>query len=131
MVVSIQTGQPVSLGFDQDSVEVLQNDTDIVILFADGGQITLQSILADTDLDLPPLVLLNDGRLLTAQEFLDLRGGNEALAEALSDIAPEAGAEIVPLQTNSNEGEIDTTPLSGPNDGPASCQRLCNAVQYS
>ena len=121
--VTVQAGQPISFAFDVETAEVIRNDNDIVILFADGGQITLVSVLAGVAAEAPPLVLLNDGSLVTPQEILDLSGGGDALASGLSDVAPASGSpaapDVSPLPTPPPEvdgPEIDTTPLAGPPD---------------
>ena len=124
VLVTIQPGQSVSFGFDVDSAEVLQSDSDIILLFEDGSQITLQSVLSAAASDAPPLVLLNDGTIVTAEELLASAGGGlDALANDLGDIAPASGPDNGPPTPTApdNSSQIDSGPLDGgnpPTDSP-------------
>lgn len=135
VTVTVQPGEAVSFGFDIGDAEVLQSDSDIVLLFEDGSQITLQSVLSAAAADAPPLVLLNDGSIVTPDELLSADGGGlESLAQGLSDIAPASGPDGSPTPAPpapGNDSQLDTGPLRG--DPPAAggnaphlgCGRSC------
>ncbi|MBO6864422.1 MAG: hypothetical protein JJ878_17435, partial [Alphaproteobacteria bacterium] len=108
LVYEIGPGQPLQLTFDLDDVEdILQTDDDIILAFADGAQITFSAMVDAAFSDAPPILLMPDGGLMSAEELLDLGSDINALADALQGIDSAAGnANIGPVTSyGSGSGE--------------------------
>jgi T1SS-143 domain-containing protein len=96
----IQPGQTVILGFNLDEVEVLQTETDIVLIFGDGSQITLSALVGMALGENPPNFIEPGGSLISSTELLELAGDMTALAETLDGIETAAGGGDVAPVTN-------------------------------
>jgi hypothetical protein len=121
VTVTIEPGQAICFGFDVNEASVQESGENIILRFSDGSQITLQSVLAAAASDAPPLVLLNDGSIVTAEELLLADGGGlDRLAQGLNDVAPASGPDgsSPPAPpAPSNESQLDSAPLGGGNSG--------------
>ena len=94
-VVNIDRVLPLAFGFDLADVEITQTDADITLAFADGAKLVLVSRVPAAVSNVPPLVILPDGTVISSMELLDLAGSLDGLVDVLGDIELASG----PLQT--------------------------------
>ncbi|MTI10965.1 DUF4114 domain-containing protein [Curvivirga aplysinae] len=87
----VEPGQPLRLTFSLGDVEVEQTDDDIIITFADGSQIILNSLVDAAFSEEPPILLLADGGTMSAEELIESTADLDALADALQGIDTASG----------------------------------------
>ncbi len=108
----VQPGQDVLLGFSLDQVEILQTESDIVLLFDDGSQVTFSTLVGVALGDNPPNFIEPQGGIISASELIEQAGDISALADTLGNIDTAAGGGDVAPVTNRGFG----APFGG--DGP-------------
>ncbi|RED49179.1 cadherin-like domain-containing protein [Aestuariispira insulae] len=96
----IAPGQPLKLGFNLEEAEITQTENDIILQFADGSRIIFSSMIDAAFSDQPPVLLLPDGNLMTADQLLEDFGIIDALAEVLEGVETEAGEGYAAPVTN-------------------------------
>ncbi|WP_420548946.1 DUF4114 domain-containing protein [Curvivirga sp.] len=87
----IEPGQPLRLTFSLDDVDVEQTENDIIISFADGSQIILNSLVDAAFSEEPPILLLADGGTMSAEELIEATADLDALADALQGVDTASG----------------------------------------
>ena len=100
----IAPGQNVQLGFSLDDVEILQAEADIVLLFQDGAQVTLSTLVGIALGDNPPSFTEPQGSVISASELIDDAGDITSLADTLGNIETAAGGGDVAPVTNRGLG---------------------------
>ena len=104
----ILPGQPLQLTFSLDDVsEILQTDNDIVLVFPTGEEVRFQSMVEAAFSDAPPILLMPDGGLVSAQELLSLGSDINALADALQGVDSAAGNSSVGPVTHYGDGSAE------------------------
>ncbi len=114
-IVNVDRSLPLAFGFDLADVEVTQTQADITLAFADGAKLVLVSLVPAAVSDVPPLVILPDGSVISSIELLDLAGSLEGLVDVLGDIDLASGPPQTVPATEYAQGlpEAATTDLWG------------------
>ena len=112
ITIQVSPGQPIAVTFDLSTVEIVQSENDISVLFPDASVIRFVSLIPAAFSSAPPLLLMPDGSIISSIELIDLASSLDALGDTLEGVELASNAVQASAVTDFADGRPDSLPLN-------------------